>query len=77
MSKYQTRLELNPTPGNPLVALTSKIETLIEKEPIGLAMSALVSAALRLETIQRNGNQREAAQRLARAFADIAQRCEN
>jgi len=40
-------------------------------------MSALVSAALRLETIQRNGNQREAAQRLARAFADIAQRCEN
>jgi hypothetical protein len=37
MSKYKTELELNPSPNNPLVALTTKIETLVENEPINLA----------------------------------------
>ena len=48
MTQYHgTRLELDPTPNNPLVVLTTKIETLVENEAyedIDLAMSALVSA---------------------------------
>jgi hypothetical protein len=51
MSNYGTRPEPNPTPDNPLVALSTKIETLLASETndIGLAMSALVSSLLRIE----------------------------
>ena len=67
MSEYHARLELNPTPNNPLVALTTKIETLVENEAnedIDLAMSALFSALLRLESAKCDGNTRRAAMRL-------------
>jgi hypothetical protein len=50
MSNYKSLMETNPTPNNPLVALTTKIEELIASERFEVALSALVSAALRLET---------------------------
>jgi hypothetical protein len=77
MRNYKFELELNPTPNNPLVVLTTKIEDLIANEEIGLAVSALASAILRLEILKCNGNQREAAMALARAFKNIARTCEN
>ena len=77
MSNYKPELELNPTPNDPLVVLTTKIEELIEVEPFDLAMSALISAALRLETCQHDGNQRAAAQKLARALNSIAGKSNN
>jgi hypothetical protein len=77
MSDKLTRLEINPSPDNPLVKLTTKIEALVLDEPMGLAMSALLSAAHRMETMIRHGNQRAAAEYLARVFRDIARSCEN
>ena len=41
MSNYKPELELDPTPDNPLVMLTSKIEKLLEREPVRLSLSAL------------------------------------
>jgi len=77
MDKLNIRRELNPTPKNPLVALTTKIEELIANEPVVLAMSALLSAALRLETCRRNGNERAAAECLARTLDEIARTSNN
>jgi len=77
MRKYNMRLELNPTPNNPLVKLTTKIEKVIEEEPLNLAMSALVSAALRLETHLCAGNERAAAWSLVRTFEDILRKYNN
>jgi len=76
MSEYNTSYELHPTPTNQLVSLVTKIEELIANEPVMLAMSALVSAALRLETCQRSGNEREAAKVLEAVFKDIATKSE-
>jgi len=67
----------NPTADNPLVALTTKIESLIENEEVMLAMSALTSAILRIELAKCDGNQRRAAQSLAHTFEDIARKSEN
>jgi hypothetical protein len=61
-----------PTPNNPLIKLTDQIEEVVAQEPALLALSALASAALRLETFKCNGNRREAAERLAYAFMQIA-----
>ena len=72
MSKYKPQFEPNPTPTNQLVALVAKIEELIEEEPLNLRLSALVSAALRLETLLNAGNERAAARVLESAFKDIA-----
>lgn len=77
MSEYNPQFELHPTPTNQLVALVSKIEGLIANEPVMLAMSALVSAALRLETCQRSGNERKAAKVLEAVFKDIATKSDN
>jgi hypothetical protein len=80
MSEYKPRPELNPTADNPLVALTTKIENLLAAEsdaPVQLAMSALVSAILRIEVVKSNCSQREAAQKIARAFEHVARTCEN
>jgi hypothetical protein len=77
MNKYEIRFEPTPSEKNPLVVLTDKIEELIAQEPVGLAISALVTATMRLEMVQRDGNQRAAAERLARAFADIARKSAN
>jgi hypothetical protein len=75
---YIVKPELNPTPSNPLVVLTDKIEELLAQEPIQLALSALISAAMKLETYGKcNGNRREAAEKLAGAFKQIARRGEN
>jgi hypothetical protein len=71
------RRELNPSADNPLVKLTSKIEALVEDEPIGLALSALMSATHRMAILTHHGNDCEAAKYLARAFQDIARSCEN
>jgi hypothetical protein len=61
------------------VALTTKIENLLaaESDDIGLAMSALVSAILRIEMIKSHSSQRKAAQNIAHAFERIARTCEN
>jgi len=72
MSKYKPTLELNPTPANQLVGLVSKIEELVANEPVWLAMSALISAAHRLETCQHSGNEHKAAKALESVFKDIA-----
>ena len=77
MSKYNTSYELHPTPTNQLVALVTKIEGLIANEPAMLAMSALISAALRLETCKCYGNERKAAKVLENVFKDIATKSEN
>ena len=77
MSEYNTSYEFNPTPTNQLVALVTKIEKLIANEPVMLAMSALISAALRLETCQRSGNEHKAAKVLESVFKDIASKSEN
>jgi hypothetical protein len=77
MSKYKPQFEPNPTPDNPLVELTTKIEELIMEEPLNLAMSALVSATLRLETHLCAGNERAAAWSLARTFEDILHKYQN
>jgi len=77
MSKYKLELEPNPTPNNPLVVLTTKIEELIEEEPFNLAMSALISAALRLEILRHDSDRCEAAKELARTLACIAGKSEN
>jgi hypothetical protein len=56
--------------------LTSKIEKLIEREPVRLSLSALLSAALRLETavvLDRH----EAAKALENVFKAIACKSEN
>lgn len=76
MKKYKPELELNPTPDNELVELTTKIEDAIMEEPLNLAMSALVSATLRLETHLCAGNERRAAYNLARTFDDIFRKYE-
>jgi hypothetical protein len=44
---------------------------------IGLVMSALVSAILRIEMVKSHSSQREAAQSMARVFKNIARTCEN
>jgi hypothetical protein len=77
MSDKIAQLEIDLSPSNPLVKLTAKIEELIQDEPIGLVRSALCSAVLRLEMLVRHGNQRAAAEHLARVFRDIARSCEN
>jgi hypothetical protein len=77
MSEYNTSYEFNPTPTNQLVALVTKIEELIANEPFTLAMSALVSAALRLETCKRYGDERKAAKILEAVFKDIATKSDN
>ena len=76
MSNYKPELELNPTPDNPLVMLTSKIEKLLEREPVRLSLSALLSAALRLETAMVL-DRREAAKALESVFKAIASKSEN
>ena len=77
MSEYNPQYELHPTPTNQLVVLVTKIEELIANEPVMLAMSPLVSAALRLETCRRSGNERKAAKVLEGVFKDIATKSEN
>jgi hypothetical protein len=77
MSKYKPTFVPNPTPSNPLVALVTKIEALIAGESFDLALSALVSAALRLETCKCNGNEWVAAKALALALEDIASKSNN
>jgi hypothetical protein len=77
MSEYQISLEPNPTPTNPLVALTTKIEDLIENEPDNLAMSALVSALLRLESAKCGCDTRGAAMRLYCVFKNLIRNCNN
>jgi hypothetical protein len=80
MSAYKPRLELNPTTDNPLVALTTKIENLLAAEPdatVQLAMSALVSAILRIEMVKSDSSKRKAAQNIAHVFERIARTCEN
>jgi hypothetical protein len=44
---------------------------------IGLVMSALVSAILRIEMVKSHSSQREAAQSMAHVFKNIARTCEN
>jgi hypothetical protein len=57
-----------------LVVLTGKIEDLIAQEPTQLALSALMSAAMHVAThCHCNGNRREAAEKLAGAFKQIAE----
>jgi hypothetical protein len=78
MSDWKTNVEPDPTPDNPLVVLTTKIENLIANEDVMLAMSALVSAILRTEAaIKYGGDQRQAAFGLARLFENIARKSEN
>jgi hypothetical protein len=77
MSNYKSLMETNPTPDNPLVTLTTKIEELIAPERFEVALSALVSAALRLETVKCNGNPQKAAEPLAHAFGQIARKSGN
>jgi hypothetical protein len=77
MSKYKPQRELNPTPANQLVALTTKIEEVIANEPVMLAMSTLISAAHRLETCRHYGNEHKAAKILEEVFRDIATNSEN
>ena len=74
--KYGTRFELHPTPNNPLVALVIKIEELIEDKSDDLAISALISCALRLETHLCAGDERVAAKALALALESIARMSE-
>ena len=71
------QFEPNPTSNNPLVKLTSKIEEVIAQERVELALSALVSAALRLETAKCDGNPQKAAERLAHALKQIARKSGN
>jgi hypothetical protein len=59
------------------VALVTKIEALIAGESFDLALSALVSAALRLEICKCNGNEWVAAKTLALALEDIARKSDN
>jgi hypothetical protein len=77
MSNYKSLMETNPTPNNPLVTLTTKIEKLIASERFEVALSALVSAALRLETAKCDGNPQKAAEHLAHAFGQIARKSGN
>ena len=71
---YDPQLVFNPPPRNPLVVLTRKIEDLIAQEPTQLALSALMSAAMHVAThCHCNGNRREAAEKLAGAFKQIAE----
>jgi hypothetical protein len=77
MRKYHPSYELHPTPNNPLVTLVAKIEELIEDKSDDLAISALISAALRLETHLCDGNERVAAKALALALEEIAQKSNN
>jgi hypothetical protein len=72
-SNYTPRPDLTPQ----LVKLISKIEDLTKQEPAELALSALFSAALRLETCLRDGNEREAAEFLALAYKDVARQRNN
>ena len=74
---YETRLELHPTPDNELVRLTSKIEEVIAQERVELGLSALISAALRLEMCLCDGNEQKAAERLAHALKQIARKSSN
>jgi len=77
MSNYNPQFESNPTPDNPLVALTTKIEELIASERFEVALSALVSAALRLESAKCDGNTQKAAEQLAHALKQIARKSGN
>ena len=77
MTKYNPKFELHPTPNNPLVTLVAKIEELIEDKSDDLAISALISAALRLETHLCAGNERVAAKALALALEEIARMNDN
>ena len=77
MRNYNPQMETNPTPNNPLVALTTKIEELIASERFEVALSALVSAALRLETVKCDGNPQKAAEHLAHMFGQIARKSGN
>jgi hypothetical protein len=71
---YDSHLVLNPPPSNPLVVLTGKIEDLIAQEPSQLASSALMSATMHVATLCHcDGNRREAAEKLAGAFKQIAE----
>jgi len=72
MRKYNPKYELHPTPNNPLVMLVTQIEELIKDKSDDLAISALISAALRLETHLCDGNERVAAKALALALEGIA-----
>ena len=74
---YEPRYEPNPTPDNPLVKLTTKIEELIAMERFEVALSALVTAAMRLETAKCDGNPQKAAERLAHALKQIARNSSN
>jgi len=74
---YTPQFEPNPTPNNPLVKLTTKIEEVLAQEPAGLVTSALVSAVMRLETAKCDGNVRKAALRLAYTFKQIADQGNN
>jgi hypothetical protein len=77
MSNYKSLMETNPTPNNPLVALTTRIEEVIASERFEVALSALVSAALRLETAKCGGNTAKAAEHLAHALKQIARKSGN
>jgi hypothetical protein len=77
MRKYHPSYELHPTPNNPLVTLVTQIERLIEDKSDDLAISALISAAVRLETHLCDGNERVAAKALALALEEIARMSDN
>jgi hypothetical protein len=77
MSEYLTRLEPHTSPNNPLVALTTKIETVVENEEVELAMSALFSAIMRLEIRLCEGDTHRAAMGLVTLFKDVMRSCEN
>jgi hypothetical protein len=77
MSNYNPQMETNPTPDNPLVKLVSEVEEVIASEPFEVALSALVSAALRLEGAKCGGNTQMAAERLAHMFGQIARKSGN
>jgi hypothetical protein len=71
---YDSHLVFNPPPSNPLFVLTAKIEDLLAPEPSQLALSALLSAAMHVATnCHCDGNRREAAEKLADAFKQIAE----
>ena len=72
MRKYHPSYELHATPNNPLVMLVTQIEELIKDKSDDLAISALISAALRLETHLCDGDERVAAKALALALEGIA-----